>query len=59
MRLNKVIFVFPFIHFTMRITLRVFGSLVPLLGEVISIDLEEGATIGVLKRLLFERLDRR
>lgn len=39
--------------------MRVFGSLVPLLGDVTSIDLVEGATIGVLKRLLFERLDRR
>ncbi|MBS7652880.1 MAG: MoaD/ThiS family protein [Candidatus Bathyarchaeia archaeon] len=43
----------------MRITVRVFGSLIPLLGDVLNIDLEEGAKMGVLKRLLFERLEKR
>ncbi|MEM2126715.1 MAG: MoaD/ThiS family protein [Candidatus Bathyarchaeia archaeon] len=43
----------------MRITVRVFGSLIPLLGDVLNIDLEEGAKMGILKRLLFERLEKR
>lgn len=43
----------------MRITVRIFGSLIPLLGDVLNIDLEEGAKMGVLKRLLFERLEKR
>ncbi len=40
----------------MRVTVRAFGSLIPLLGDALTLDLEEGSKISVLKRLLSERL---
>lgn len=42
----------------MKVTVKVFGSLIPLLGDMLIIDLEEGSKVGVLKRLLLERVGR-
>lgn len=55
---TKVIFVMPRTVYAMRVTVRAFGSLIPLLGDVLTLDLEEGSKISVLKRLLSERLGR-
>jgi molybdopterin synthase sulfur carrier subunit len=43
----------------MRVSVRVFGSLMPIVGELLTIELEEGAKIGLLKRMIFERADLR
>lgn len=40
-------------------SVRVFGSLMPIVGELLTIELEEGAKIGLLKRMIFERADLR
>jgi len=41
------------------VSVRVFGSLMPIVGELLTIELEEGAKIGLLKRMIFERADLR
>jgi molybdopterin synthase sulfur carrier subunit len=43
----------------MRVNVRVFGSLMPIIGEMLTIELEEGAKMGLLKRMIFERADLR
>jgi molybdopterin synthase sulfur carrier subunit len=41
----------------MKVTVRVFGELVPLLGRGLIFDLEEGASVKTLSKLLAGRIE--